>query len=112
MATTTNPTAQQPSEFNPLAVTRTSPEFLVGFLEQIIDAKLTAEKKAAVLSVMADLPDGATMLDLYEAIKAQEAATLGITPEQYEGLSPALEALQGLLAPGAHSGIFEQAVHT
>jgi hypothetical protein len=107
METKIDPTVQQPSKFNSLEAARTSPEFVVQFLEQVIGAKLTTEKKAAVLSVISDLPEGATMRDLYEAIKVQEAATLGVTPDQYEALSPVLEALQGLLAPGAYVSLFE-----
>jgi hypothetical protein len=49
-----------------------------------------------------------SMRDLYEAIKAQEAASLGVTAEQYEALSPVLDAVQGLLAPGAHACLIEQ----
>lgn len=48
------------------------------------------------------------MRDLYEAIKVQEAASLGVTVEQYEALSPVLEALQRMLAPGDHDALFEQ----
>ena len=48
------------------------------------------------------------MRDLYEAIKVQEAASLGVTVEQYEALSPVLEALQGMLASGYHAALFEQ----
>lgn len=50
------------------------------------------------------------MRDLCEAIKVQEAASLGVTAEQYEVLSQVLDALQGLLAPGAYAGLFEQPV--
>lgn len=103
METKIDPIVQLPSKFNPLEAARTSLEFVVQFLEQAIGAKLTTEKKAAVLSVISDLPEGATMRDLYEAIKVQEAAAVGLTIEQYEAFSPVLEALQGLLAPGAYA---------
>jgi len=103
-----DPLLQQPFKFNPLEAGRTEPEFIVQFLEQVVGAKLSAEKKTSILAIISDLPKGAGMLDLYEAIKVQEAASLGITPEQYETLSPVLEALQRLLAPGAYTGLFEQ----
>jgi len=102
------PSVQQPYKFNPLDVGRAEPEFIVQLLEQFAGAKLSAEKKTSILNVISDLPKGAGMRDLYEAIKVQEAASLGITPEQYETLSPVLEALQGLMAPGAYAGLFEQ----
>jgi hypothetical protein len=108
MTTNIYPDAQQSSTYNPLEATRTAPEFLVKFLEQSIGAKLTSEKKTVVLSILAELPEGATMRDLYEAIKAQEAASIGVTPEQYMALSPLLMALQGMQAQGLYAGIFEQ----
>ncbi|TCV62767.1 hypothetical protein [Pseudomonas fluorescens] len=99
---------QQPCKLNPLEEGRTEPEFFVQFLEQLIDAKLSAEKKTLILAIISDLPKGAGMRDLYEAIKVQEAASLGITPEQYETLSPVIDALQWLLSPSAYNGLFEQ----
>lgn len=48
------------------------------------------------------------MLDLFEAIKAQEAASLGITPEQYEALSPLLVALREMQEKGPLAGLFDQ----
>ncbi|TCV51430.1 hypothetical protein EDB99_10796 [Pseudomonas sp. 460] len=77
-------------------------------LEQVIGAKLSDEKQTSILAVVSELPEDATMRDLYEAIKVQEAASLGVTAEQYEALSPVLDALQGLLAPGAYAALFEQ----
>lgn len=103
-----DPSIQQPYKLNPLEAGRAAPEFLVQLLEQFVGAKLSAEKEASIISIISELPQGAGMRDLYEAIKAQESASLGITPEQYETLSPVLEALQGLLAPGAHAVLFEQ----
>ncbi|MHC5195086.1 hypothetical protein ACYSUW_15125 [Pseudomonas frederiksbergensis] len=108
MATKIDPSVQQPSKFNPLEAARTSPEFIVQLLEEVIGAKLSAEKKTSILAVVSELPEDATMRDLYEAIKVQEAASLGVTADQYEALSPVFDALQGLLAPGAYAGLFEQ----
>lgn len=108
MATKIDLSLQLPSIFNPLEAARTSPEFIVQLLEQAIGAQLSAEKKTSILAVVSELPEDATMRDLYEAIKGQEAASLGLTAEQYEILTPVLDRLQGLLVPGAYAGLFEQ----
>ncbi|TPG88088.1 hypothetical protein EAH72_33730 [Pseudomonas caspiana] len=96
------------SRFNPLEAARTAPEFMVQLLEQASGITLGGDEKKAVLSVLADLPEGATMRDLLDAIKAKEAASLGITAEQYEALSPLFQALQRILAEGVHTGLFTQ----
>lgn len=103
-----DPSVLQPSKFNPLEAGRTEPEFIVQLLEQFVGAKLSAEKKTSILTAISELPEGAGMRDLYEAIKVQEAASLGVTVEQYEALSPVLEALQGMLTQGDHAALFEQ----
>lgn len=96
------------AELESLELSQASPEFIVQLLEQVIGAQLSAEKKTSIFGVVSELPEDATMRDLCEAIKVQEAASLGVTAEQYEVLSPVLDALQGLLAPGDYAGLFEQ----
>lgn len=96
------------SRFNPLEAARNAPEFMVQLLEQSAGIKLDDEKKKVVLSILADLPEGATMRDLYEAIKVEEAASIGIKPEQYEALAPLFEALRRMQAEGVHAGLFDQ----
>lgn len=108
MFTTIKFDGQQPYAFNPVDAARTEPEFLVQMLERMLDEKFSTENRAGLLAIVAALPEGATMLDLFEAIKAQEAASLGITPEQYEALSPLLVALRGMQEEGALAGLFDQ----
>ena len=103
-----DPSVLRPSKLNLLDAGRAEPEFILQFLEQSVGTKLSTEKKTSILTVIAELPEGAGMRDLYEAIKVQEAVSLGITVEQYEALSPFLEALQGILTPGDHAALFEQ----
>lgn len=103
-----DPSVSQPYKFNPLEAGRAEPEFIVQLLEQFVGAKLSAEKKTSILAVIAELPEGAGMRDLCEAIKAQEAASLGVTVQQYQALSPVLEVLQGMLVSGDHAALFEQ----
>ncbi|WP_454253991.1 hypothetical protein [Pseudomonas sp. Marseille-Q7302] len=103
-----DPSAVQPFKFNPLEAGRAEPDFIVQLLEQFAGTKLSAEKKALILTVISELPEGAGMRDLYEAIKVREAASLGVTVEQYEALAPVLEALQRMLAPGDHGALFGQ----
>lgn len=103
-----DPSAVQRFKFNPLEAGRAEPDFIVRMLEQFAGKKLSAEKKTSIHTVISELPEGAGMRDLYEAIKVQEAASLGVTVEQYEALSPVLEALQRMLAPGDHGALFEQ----
>ncbi len=103
-----DPLVLQPFKFNPLEAGRAEPDFIVQLLEQLVGAKLSAEKKTSVLTIISELPEGAGMRDLYEAIKVQEAASLGLTVEKYEALSPVLEALRGMLTQGGHAALFEQ----
>ncbi|NVL49949.1 hypothetical protein F2S72_09370 [Pseudomonas syringae pv. actinidiae] len=103
-----DPSVVQPFKFNPLEAGRAEPDFIVQLLEQFASTKLSAEKKASILTIISELPDGAGMSDLYEAIKVQEAASLGVTVEQYDALSPVLESLQRMLAPGDQDALFEQ----
>lgn len=98
----------EPFGFNPLDVARTAPEFMVEFLERAAEITFDDWQKQAVHSVLAELPQGATMRDLYEAIKAKEAAALGITPEQYEGLEPLFRALQKMQEEGKMAGLFAE----
>ncbi|WP_155741811.1 hypothetical protein [Pseudomonas putida] len=74
----------------------------------MLDEKISTEKRVDLLAIVAALPEGATMLDLFEAIKAHEAASLGITSEQYEALSPLLVALRGMQEKGALAALFDQ----
>ncbi|MBX8556961.1 hypothetical protein K5D56_26360 [Pseudomonas cichorii] len=104
----TEQSAVQPFKFNLLEAGRSEPDFIVQLLEQFSATKLSAEKKTSILIIISELPEGAGMRDLYEAIKVQEAASLGITVEQYEVLSPVLEALQGIFTSGDHAFLFEQ----
>lgn len=103
-----DPSVLQPSKLNLLAAGRAEPEFIVQFLEQSVGTKLSTEKKASIHTIISELPEGAGMRNLYEAIKVQEAASLGVRVEQYEALSPVLEALQGMLASGYNAALFEQ----
>lgn len=86
------------SVFNPLAAAR---EFLVETLEQAAGIKLDAEKRVFLLAIVADLPENATMYDLYEAINLKEAESVGLTSEQYKALTPLLEALKRITQQGA-----------
>jgi hypothetical protein len=104
-----DPSVLQPFKFNPLEAGRAEPDFIVQLLEQFVGAKLSAEKNTSILTISSELPQGAGMRDLYEAIQVQEAASLGITVEEYEALSPVLEALQGILTQRDHAALFEQA---
>lgn len=98
----------QPLRLDPLEAARSSPEFIVQLLEQYAGMKLNDEKKQLVLSILAGHPEGATMRDLYEAIKVEEAASIGIKPEQYEALAPLVEALRRMQEEGIHVGLFDQ----
>lgn len=103
-----DPSLQQSITLDPLEASRAEPDFIVQFLEQLVGVKLNAEKKASILNVVSKLPEGAGMRDLYEAIMVKEAASLGVTVEQYEALSPVLEALQGALKQVDHATLFQQ----
>lgn len=103
-----DPSLLQPYKLDPLEAGRAEPDFIVNLLEQFAGEKLSAEKKATLLTVISEMPEGSGMRDLYAAIKAQEAASLGVTAEQFEALSPVLEALRGILASGEHAAIFQQ----
>lgn len=107
-----DPSVLQPFKFNPLEAGRAEPDFIVQLLEQLVGEKLSAEKKTSILTIISELPEGAGMRDLYEAIKVQEAASLGLTVEKYEALSPVLEALQGMLTQGDQAAFFEKSKDT
>lgn len=77
-------------------------------LEQSAGVKLNDAKKTVMLTILANLPEGATMRDLYEAIQLEEATSIGIKPEQYEALAPLLEALGRMQAEGVHAHLFDQ----
>lgn len=81
-------------KFNPLAMAKENADFIVEFLGRMPGVKLSESKKKVLLSIVESLPDGASMHTLLDAIKAQEAAELGITVEQYDALGPLFEALQ------------------
>ncbi|MBJ2259190.1 hypothetical protein [Pseudomonas psychrophila] len=98
----------QSFSFNPLEAARKSPEFMVQMLEQSAGVKLNDAKKTVMLTILANLPEGATMRDLYEAIQLEEATSIGIKPEQYEALAPLLEALGRMQAEGVHAHLFDQ----
>ncbi|WP_426158049.1 hypothetical protein [Pseudomonas sp. TSRC2-2] len=98
----------EPLRLDPLEAARSSPEFIVQLLEQYAGVKLNDEKKQLVLSILSGLPEGATMRDLYEAIKVKEAASIGIKPEQYDALAPLFEALCRMQKEGVHVGLFDQ----
>lgn len=102
-----DPSAAQPFRSNPLEAGRAQPDFVVQLLEQYAGTKLGAEK-TIIAAVITELPEGAGISDLHEAINVQEAKSLGVKVEQYEAFSPVLEALQRMLAPGDHGILFEQ----
>ncbi|MDD1011607.1 hypothetical protein M5G27_29540 [Pseudomonas shahriarae] len=91
----------QPSEFDPLAVARTESVFMLQLLEQASGVTLGDEQKQAFFAVLSDLPEGATVLDLLDAI-------LGVPPEQYEPLAPLFKVLQQMQEEGVHAGLFTQ----
>jgi hypothetical protein len=96
------------SAYNPIDAARSAPEFMVQLLEQAAGLTLGSEEKKAVISILGDLPEGATMRDLLDAIKAKEAESLGITPEQYDALEPLFVALQRMQAEGVYASLFTQ----
>lgn len=89
------------SGLDPLAAARTAPEFMVKFLEQATGVSLDAEQKQTLFTVLSELPEDATILDLLNEI-------LGITPEQYEPLAPLFKALQKMQEEGEYAGLFAQ----
>jgi hypothetical protein len=95
----------KPSTFNPLIFARKSPEFLVQLLEQSAGVTLEDKPKQALFTVLAGLPENASMRDLLDAITVQEAASLGMTVEQYEALSPLLMALQQMQSQGLYAAL-------
>jgi len=95
----------EPISLNPVEAGRTEPEYLINLLEQIGEVTLDTEQRQALQGVVADLSDGASMRDLLEALKAKEAAELGISLEQYEALTPLFLALQSLLGQGSFGHI-------
>ncbi|MGG2621670.1 hypothetical protein [Pseudomonas aeruginosa] len=95
-----------PIAMNPLEAGRSAPEYLVDFLEQLGEVSLDSEQRQALHAVVEDLPQGASMRDLIEALKAKEAAELGISLEQYEALTPLFRALQAMQEKGPFSHLF------
>lgn len=91
----------QLSGFDPLTVARTESVFMLQLLEQASGVTLGDEQKQTFLAVLSDLPEGATVLDLLDAI-------LGVPPEQYEPLAPLFKALQKMQEEGVHAGLFTQ----
>ncbi|HBO5514607.1 TPA: hypothetical protein L4559_003502 [Pseudomonas aeruginosa] len=96
----------EPIVMNPLEAGRSAPEYLVDFLEQLGEVSLDSEQRQALHAVLEDLPQGASMRDLIEALKAKEAAELGISLEQYEALTPLFRALQAMQEKGPFSHLF------
>ncbi|NRC34066.1 hypothetical protein HB746_34415 [Pseudomonas aeruginosa] len=96
----------EPIAMNPIEACRTAPEYLVDFLEQLGEVSLDSEQRKALRVVVDDLPEGASMRDLIEALKAKEAAELGISLEQYEALTPLFRALQAMQEKGPFSLLF------
>ncbi|HHK0379417.1 TPA: hypothetical protein ACQQJB_003591 [Pseudomonas aeruginosa] len=96
----------EPIAMNPVEAGRTAPEYLVDFLEQLGEVSLDSEQRQAVHAVVEDLPEGASMHDLIEALKVKEAAELGISVEQYEALTPLFRALQAMQEKGQFSHLF------
>ncbi|MGG5276361.1 hypothetical protein [Pseudomonas syringae pv. coryli] len=92
----------KPHAFNPLVFARRAPEFLVQFLESCTGVKLGEKPKQALFTILEDLPDNASMLDLMKAITAHEAASLGLSVDQYEALSPLFAALKHMQSEGLY----------
>lgn len=91
----------QSSGFDPLAVSRTEQVFMLQLLERASGVTLAEEQKQTFFAVLSDLPEGATVLDLLDAI-------LGVPPEQYEPLAPLFKVLQQMQQEGVHAGLFTQ----
>ncbi|ANF89315.1 hypothetical protein A7J50_6023 (plasmid) [Pseudomonas antarctica] len=88
----------EPSGFSPLKVARTSPEFMVQLLELTAGKSLDDEQKQTVITVLAGLPEDATVMDLENALA------------QYQGLAPIFKALQQMQIEGVHAGFFAKSV--
>jgi hypothetical protein len=91
----------KPSAFDPLTAARSESVFMLQLLECATGVKLDENQKTTFISVLSDLPEGATLLDLLDAI-------LGIEHEQYKPLEPLFKALQRMQEEGGHAGLFEQ----
>lgn len=89
------------SGFDPLVVARTESVFMLQLLEQASGVTLDDEQKQTFITVLSDLPEGATVIDLLDAI-------LGVPPEQYEPLAPLFKALQQMQQEGVYAGLFDQ----
>lgn len=50
-----------------LKAARSDPEFVARFLARAMNANLSSEKKASLISILAKLPESSSLLDLYEA---------------------------------------------
>jgi hypothetical protein len=89
------------TKFDPLTAARTESVFMLQLLEQASGVTLGDEQKQTFLTVLSDLPEGATVLDLLDAI-------LGVPPEHYEPLAPLFNALQKMQEEGVHADLFTQ----
>lgn len=94
---------KKPSGFDPLAAARRESVFMLQLLEHAAGVTLDENQRATFISVLADLPEGATVIDLLDAI-------LGIEPEEYKPLEPLFKALQRMQEQGVYAGLFEQRV--
>lgn len=91
----------QASRFDPLTAARTESVFMLQLLEQASGVMLGDEQKKTFLAVLSDLPEGATVIDLLDAI-------LGVPPDQYQPLAPLFTALQKMQEEGVHADVFTQ----
>lgn len=97
--------------FNPLQAARDEPggvDWMVDFLSSMARVALDDAQKAALKTLIRELPKGASMALLIERISISEADQLGITLEQYKALTPLIEELFALSQPGKHSGLFDK----
>ncbi len=83
------------SSFNPMsaAVDDEGRNWLIDFFCEMANVTLTAEQRAGYLGVIESLPQGAHMADFVRAAKLHEAATLGVSIETFDALSPLLVAM-------------------
>lgn len=79
----------------------TAARFMVPLLEKIAGVTLEAEQKRSLVSIFTELPEGAAVSDLLNAIHV-------LTPEQYEPLAPVFKALQMMQEEAQHAGLFAQ----
>lgn len=81
------------SGFSPLKVARTSPEFIAQLLEHAARETLDDEQKNVLITVLAGLPDAATVHDLENAIL------------EYPDLTNILKTLHKMQTEGVFAGL-------